>query len=127
MGHLDWRVQNLACADRAVSAVYDLDSVALGPDAAVVGSASVIHPVDWRLEQPDPLPTLDQLDGFVADYEAARGGTFDDDECEVLTAAQLWIASYGARCQHSDDLLGMFPNVDHSKGWPRILRQLLDR
>jgi hypothetical protein len=127
VGHLDWRVQNLAFADRTVSAVYDWDSVALGPEAAVVGSASVIHPVDWRLEQPDPLPTLDQLDGFVTDYEAARGGTFDDHEREVLTAAQRWIASYGARCQHSDDLLGMFPNVDHSKGWPRLLRQLLDR
>lgn len=53
-------------------------------DAAVVGSASVIHPVDWRLEQPDPLPSLDQLDGFVADYEAARGAPFDDDERVVL-------------------------------------------
>ena len=40
VGHLDWRVQNLAFADRTVSAIYDWDSVALGPEAAVVGSAS---------------------------------------------------------------------------------------
>jgi hypothetical protein len=29
VGHLDWRVQNLAFADCTVSAVYDWDSVAL--------------------------------------------------------------------------------------------------
>jgi hypothetical protein len=73
VGHLDWRVQNLAFAGSQVSAIYDWDSVRLVPEAALVGSASVIHPVDWRLEQPDPLPTLEQLDGFVADYESVRG------------------------------------------------------
>jgi hypothetical protein len=93
----------------------------------LVGSASVIHPVDWRLEQPDPLPTLEQLDGFVADYEAARGTPFGDGERKVLASAQRWVTSYGARCQHSDDVLGIFPDVDHSRDWPRLLRQLLDR
>jgi Phosphotransferase enzyme family len=127
VGHLDWRVQNLAFAGSRVSAIYDWDSVALVPEAALVGSASVIHPVDWRLEQPDPLPTLEQLDGFVADYEAARGAPFDDDEHDVLVGGQRWVTCYGARCQHSDDLLGIFPDVDHSRGWPRLLRELLDR
>jgi hypothetical protein len=127
VGHLDWRVQNLAFAGNRVSAIYDWDSVALVPEAALVGSASVIHPVDWRLALPDPLPTLEQLDGFVADYEAARGASFGDDEHEILVAGQQWVAGYGARCQHSDDLLGIFPDVDHSRGWPRLLRELLDR
>jgi hypothetical protein len=127
VGHLDWRVQNLAFADTRVSAIYDWDSVALVPEAALVGSTSVVHPIDWRLELPDPLPTLEQLDGFVADYEATRGAPFDDDEREVVIAGQRWTASYGARCQHSDDLLGLFPDVDHSRGWPRLLRELLDR
>jgi hypothetical protein len=102
-------------------------SFTLVPEAALVGSASVIHPVDWRLGLPDPLPTLEQLDGFVADYEAARGAPFDDDEREALVGGQRWVTSYGARCQHSDDLLGIFPDVDHSRGWPRLLRELLDR
>lgn len=48
----------------------------------------MIHPIDWRLEQPDPLPTLRQLDGFVADYEAARGMSFGDNEHKVLDAGQ---------------------------------------
>jgi len=109
VGHLDWRVQNLAFTDNRVSAIYDWDSVALVPEPALVGSASVIPPIDWRLERPDPLPTLAQLDGFVADYEAARGAPFSVHDHEVLTPGQRWIASYGARCQHSDDLLGIFP------------------
>ena len=127
VGHLDWRVQNLAFAGSRVSAIYDWDSVGLAPEAALVGDASVIHPIDWRLGQPDPLPTLDQVDGFVADYEAARGAPFDADEREVLAAGQRWAAGYGARCQHSDDLLGLFPDVDRSRGWPRILGELLGR
>ena len=114
VGHLDWRVQNLAFTDDQVSAIFDWDSVALVPEAALVGNTSVIHPIDWRLERPDPLPTLAQLDGFVADYEARRGAPFSVHEHEVLTAGQRWIASYGARCQRSDDLLGIFPDVDHS-------------
>ncbi len=127
VGHLDWRVQNLAFADSQVVVIFDWDSVGLVPEAALVGSASVVHPVDWRLELPDPLPTLEQLDDFVACYQAARGACFDDHECSVLTAGQLWVASYGARCQHSDEVLNIFPGVDHSRGWPRLLRQLLAR
>ena len=121
------RVQNLAFTDNQVSAIYDWDSVALVPEPALVGSASVMHPIDGRLERPDPLPTLAQLDGFVADYEAVCGAPFSDHEHEVLAAGQRWIASYGARCQHSDDLVGIFPDVDQSRGWPRILREFLDR
>jgi hypothetical protein len=127
VGHLDWRVQNLAFVGSRVSAIYDWDSVGLVSEAALVGNASVIHPVDWRLDRPDPLPTLNQLDGFVADYETARGTPFDDHEHEVLAAGQRWVASYGARCQHSDDVLGVFPDVDHSRGWPRLLDELLSR
>ena len=127
VGHLDWRVQNLAFAGTRVCAIYDWDSVALVPEPALVGSASVIHPIDWRLERPDPLPSLEQLDGFVADYVIARGAPFDGDEQLVLAAAQRWVAGYGARCQHSDDVLNLFPDVDHSRGWPRLLAELLDR
>ena len=72
------------------------------------------------LERSDPLPILVQLDGFVADYEAGRGAPFSDHEHEVLAAGPRWIASYGARCQRSDDVLGIFPDVDHSRGAPRF-------
>jgi hypothetical protein len=127
VGHLDWRVQNLGFDAQRVAAIYDWDSVGLVPEAALVASASVIHPVDWRLGLADPLPTIDQVDSFVADYEAASGRGFGDEERRVLAAAQRWVVSYGARCLHSDDVLGLSPEVDHSLGWPRLLRDLLDR
>src|SRR4029077_14191691 len=76
------RVQNLAFTDNQVSAIYDWDSVALVPEPALVGSASVMHAIDGRLERPDPLPTLAQLDGFVAAYEAVRGAPFRDHQHE---------------------------------------------
>lgn len=127
VGHLDWRVENLGFADKEVVAIYDWDSLGLVSEATLVGTASVAHPVDWRLDLPDPLPTLDQVDDFVAAYETTRGAAFTDEEARALRAGQLWLASYGARCQHSDDILGLFPDVDHSLGWPRLLRELLDR
>jgi hypothetical protein len=127
VGHLDWRAQNLAFAGIEVTAIFDWDSVALVPEPALAGSASVIHPIDWRLGLPDPLPSIEQVDAFVADYEVARGRSLDDDEIRVLSAAQMWVVSYGARCQHSDDTLGLFPDVDHSFGWPRLLRELLKK
>jgi hypothetical protein len=127
VGHLDWRVQNLAFRDREVVAIFDWDSIGLAPEPAVVGSAAVIHPVDWRLGLPDPLPSIEQVDGFVHDYELARGVPFDEHEQAVLGAGQIWVAAYGARCQHADAALGMFPEVDHSRGWPRLLRQLAAR
>lgn len=127
VGHLDWRVQNLGFTGSRVTAIYDWDSIGLVPEAALVGAGSVIHPVDWRLEHPDPLPTLTQVDGFVADYERARGAVFHDVERTTLSAGQRWVTSYGARCQHSDDVLGVFPDVDHSRGWPRLLRDLVGR
>jgi hypothetical protein len=30
-----------------------------------------VHPVDWRLEQPDPLPSLEQLDALLGDDDTA--------------------------------------------------------
>ena len=127
VGHLDWRVQNLGFDDGQVVAIYDWDSVGLVPEPVLVGVTSVVHPVDWRRSLPDPLPSLEQLDGFVADYEAARGERFGADDRRRLEAGQRWLAAYGARCQHSDDVLGVFPDVDHQQGWPRLLRQLLAR
>jgi hypothetical protein len=83
------RVQNLAFTDAHVSAISDWDSVTLVPEPALVG-ASAVHPIDGRLERPDPLPTLAQL---VADYDEVRGAPFNDHE-HVLAVGERWIASY---------------------------------
>lgn len=127
VGHLDWRVENFGFAAGSVVAIYDWDSVGLVPEPVLVGLTSVQHPIDWRRGEADPLPTLDALDGFVADYESVRGAPFDAAERLLVVAGQWWLAAYGARCQHSDDLLGCTPGLDLTLGWPRLLRQLVDR
>lgn len=125
VGHLDWRVQNLAFAGKNVCAIYDWDSVAIVPEAALVGCTSLIHPVDFRLALADPFPTLDGVDGFVEDYESSRGMPFNDVERDILAAAQRWVACYGARCQHSDATLGLLPGIDPAKAWARLLSELI--
>lgn len=52
---------------------------------------------------------------------------FDAEERGVLAAAQRWNVACCARCQYADDVLGMFPDVDHPCGWPRLLRELVER
>lgn len=101
VGPFDWRVQNLGFTRGRVTAIYDWDSVALAPEAAVVGAASVTHPVDWRLGLADPLPTKAQVDDFITAYEQARRTPFDNTERIIIAAAQRWVVSYGARCQHT--------------------------
>ena len=73
IGHFDWRVQNLAFDGDRVVAIYDWDSLALASEPAIVGQAAGGFPIDWRVDHPDPPPTLDEMRAFVADYERARG------------------------------------------------------
>jgi len=128
VGHFDWRVQNVAVdAGGQLVAVYDSDSFGLAPEAVVVGCAAGGFCVDWDAAEADPLPTLEELRGFVADYEAARGAPFEAGEREALDAANLAMVAYGARCQHSDLLLE--PRLENTPdvGWFRLLRERGER
>jgi Ser/Thr protein kinase RdoA (MazF antagonist) len=127
IGHLDWRVQNVAFDGPRIVAIYDWDSVALASEAAIVGIAAAGHPVDWRQEVTDPPPNPDQMRAFVADYEGARGEAFTVAEREILDAANLSMVAYSARCQHSDQLLRPDLGDNAAIGWPRLLRQRGER
>ena len=59
---------------------------------------------------------------FVADYERARGTPFAPSELDALDAANLAMIAYGARCQHSDQLLRPDLGDNVAIGWPRLLR-----
>jgi len=127
VGHIDWRVQNLAFDGDGIIAIYDWDSVAVGSEAVFVGNAAAVFTTDWRVPHPDPPPTVDEMRAFVTDYEHARGHPFRPAEREALDAANLAMIAYAARCQHSDQLL--CPDLgDHAAiGWPRLLRERGDR
>jgi hypothetical protein len=127
IGHVDWRVQNLAFHGDELAAIYDSDSLGRAPEAVVVGVAAGGHCIDWEADVEDPPPTVDEMHAFVADYVTARGRPFEDDEWDALDAANLMMVSYGARCQHSD--LTLQPELgDTSRiGWFRLLRERGER
>ncbi len=123
IGHFDWRVENLAFQGADIVAIYDWDSVAAAPEAVVVGNAAAQFTADWTSGEFDPLPSVTEMWSFVSDYERARGARFDDDEREMLDAANLFACAYGARCQHSD--MTKHPGIarTESTAWYRLLRE----
>jgi Ser/Thr protein kinase RdoA (MazF antagonist) len=127
IGHLDWRVQNLAFSDGDLAAIYDCDSIGKAPEPVVVGAAAGGFCIDWEAGVEDPPPTVEEMRAFVADYETARGAPFDEEERDALDAANLMLIAYGARSQHSD--LTLEPRLGDTRaiGWFRLLRDRGER
>jgi hypothetical protein len=124
IGHADWRIENI-CVDRsAVVAIFDWDSVCACPEAVLVGAASVHFTTDWSDSSTDPFPSPDESSAFVKEYEEARGRRFASRDRKVVDAAQIYRLAYGARCEHSDSLLGVFPDADGESGFAALLRSL---
>jgi hypothetical protein len=122
IGHFDWRIQNLGFTGSQIVAIYDWDSVALASEAMVVGNTAAQFTADWSSDDPDPLPSVDEMRAFVTDYEQARGKPFDGAERQALDAANLFMCAYGARCQHSD--MARHPQLSRGiPGWIRLLRE----
>ena len=123
VGHFDWRVQNLGFDGDRLVGIYDWDSLGVAPEPVVVGNTAAIFTADWTSDDPDPLPSLAEMEAFVDDYERHRSAPFTRTERNVLDAANLFACAYGARCQHSDRQLhpavGRTPDV----GWLRLLRE----
>ncbi len=106
IGHRDWSAHNMRFGrDGEVSVVYDWDSLAVGPEAVLVGGVASTFPVIWSLEvrkYPPPEVAAD----FVRDYETARGRRFGPAERVVIGAAATYSLSYTARCEHAYDPTG---------------------
>jgi hypothetical protein len=122
IGHADWRVENLRVQGDDVVAIFDWDSVVLCPEPALVGHTAASFTADWANGDIDPLPTLDESRAFVADYETVHGSAFTAAERESIDAAHLYALAYGARCEHSDATIGLFPDEGLDHGWRGLLR-----
>ena len=123
IGHFDWRVGNLGFTEGKVVAIYDWDSLAVAPEPVIVGCAASQFTADWNDDSQDPIPTMEEMREFVDAYERTRGRSFEKADRELLDAANLWSCAYGARCQHSDVLLGIATNVERDTAWVRLLRE----
>jgi Phosphotransferase enzyme family len=104
IGHGDWRVEHLRFADGELSAVYDWDSLSVGPEPVFAGSAAHAFTADWSIEGHACIPTVDESLAFLADYEAARGAPFSKRERRLARAGLVAAMAYSARCGHSDRL-----------------------
>ena len=127
LGHFDWRVQNLGFAQGTISGIYDWDSLAIAPEAVVVGNAAAIFSADWSADEIDPLPTLSEMRDFVTEYEQSAQRPFGDHERKIVDAANLFACAYGARCQHSDTRLHPSIGYGPETGWIRLLHERADQ
>jgi hypothetical protein len=107
VGHCDWRAEHVRFEGEELVATYDWQSLAVVREPELVGAAAHAFTADWRTQQARRLPTLDEARAFVADYEAARGAGFSPAEYDAIDAAWVYATAYGARCEHSDERLGL--------------------
>jgi hypothetical protein len=107
VAHCDWRAEHVRFEGEELVATYDWQSLALVREPELVGAAAHAFTADWRTPQTRRLPTLDEARAFVTDYEAARGARFPPAEREAIDAGWVYATAYGARCEHSDERLGL--------------------
>lgn len=68
-------------------------------------SGSPFSPVTWELPVPE-TPTVDEVRGFVQDYEQARGSNLAASELAETAAGATYARAYKARCEHAIDPTG---------------------
>jgi hypothetical protein len=105
-------------------AILDWDSVACGPEAALVGANASAFTADWGRQETNPYPSPHEISSFVAEYEAGRGASFVGPERVVLDAALRYRLAYAARCQHSDGHLGVFGDLGPDAGYRGLLKTI---
>jgi hypothetical protein len=104
IGHNDWRVEQLRFADGELAAAWDWDSLGSGLEPAFAGSSAHCFTADYRVDDLEVVPTLEEALAFLADYEAARGAQFTAAERRTAIAALIAMMAYSARCEHADAL-----------------------
>lgn len=96
LGHCDWRIEHVQLRGDEIVATYDWDSLALVPETRIVGITAHGHTADWSRADIRRTPSYDDLVGFIADYEAARGEPFDAARRAATRAWAAYFIAYGA-------------------------------
>jgi hypothetical protein len=100
LGHTDWGVKHFRYVGKKIRVIYDWDSLAFEKEPIIVGHAS------WYFTYTEffggsRLPTGEETQAFIAEYEAARGKPFTYQEHQTLQAAKVYGLAYSARCEHA--------------------------
>jgi hypothetical protein len=102
LGHTDWASEHLRWIGGELHMVYDWDSVAALPEAAIVGLASAM----FRMSPDNPGATLAETSAFIGAYAIARGELWTREEQELAWAASLWVMAYQAKGEAIDEAIG---------------------
>jgi hypothetical protein len=98
VGHTDWAARNVRLSADGVLAIYDVDSIALAPLAAVVGQAAVC----WRATGDSgeaTAPGVAEVDEWMRELPIE----LSDEERRAVDANVLYHLAYSSRCEHAID------------------------
>ncbi|HEY7268698.1 MAG TPA: hypothetical protein VH951_02610 [Dehalococcoidia bacterium] len=115
IGHVDWYPENFSWDAAGIKAVYDWDSLALLPEAAIAGGASVLY-----LAHRGHIPTVGEGEAFIDAYAAARGRAWTSEETRIARAAGLWNLAFDAKKQTVDGIGRGLSQLEES--WRERLR-----
>jgi hypothetical protein len=100
VGHFAWRLENVGVSEGRIHAVFDWEQIGAAPEAVVIGSAAHQFTIDGRSTRPH-VPTAEEIQQFVADYESARSAPLATAERVAARAAYVFCTAYSARCEHA--------------------------
>jgi Phosphotransferase enzyme family len=101
IGHSDWRAEHVRFEGNRPVVAFDWDSLAAGPEPALVGTTAHMFCADWSRDDIAQAPTLEEARSFVADYQVAAGRCFTADERVLCGAAFAYSVAYTSRCAHA--------------------------
>src|SRR5215469_492198 len=107
IGHMDWESHNLAWRHGQPVAVFDWDSVAARPEAAIAGAAGAVFPSFGETV----AASLTQNQHFLDEYQAARDRPFISHELRVAWAAGTWVLAYNAKKESTIKSDGPYQHV----------------
>lgn len=122
--HTDLRPENVLLrvttgAEAVATTIFDLDSLELDAEPWLVGGVARAFSTNWS--ETDPmLPTVDEINAFIVDYESARRCPFTADERQLASSGVTYALAYSARCEHA-----LFPDGSDAPwgpGWRHLLR-----
>jgi aminoglycoside phosphotransferase (APT) family kinase protein len=99
VGHGDWYTGNLRWERLQLHVAFDWDSAIAADEATVVGLAATVYPATTGGME----ATVEETQGFLDAYCAARGRAFSREELERAWATGLWNRSFDAEKQFATE------------------------
>jgi hypothetical protein len=101
LGHFDWRGDHFRFEGTTMVAAYDWDSVHADAEPVIAGAGAASFASRIEGGVPIEAPTLEELEGFLADFESARNRPWTRTERRSAEASCLYSLAYLARCAHA--------------------------